>query len=637
MAIVLLLICFCSVYFSLGILLPSIGSKKELLLINVLVFSVVLVLITELLSLTHFLNFTALFIAWGTVIVLNSCYLFFNKHKLPEFNRGLRQAFSQTLSGLKGYEKLMLGFAALVLLMIFAQGILYPPNNWDAMTYHMARISSWISHGSVAHYPTDIFRQLYQPPFAEFVIMHFDVLAGNDYFSNTVQFIFLLFTIVGIAVIADLFALGRAFKIAGIIMAMAIPEVILQAASTQNDIVVSFFIITSFYFAVKTGKDAKHINFILLGLATGLAALTKGTAYLFLTPVFLFWGVWVLINLFKTKNYNYLWLPFITIVFFIGVNSGHYIRNYKLTGSALGVDKQESQTYSNQKISAGLLLSGMVKNAGLHLGFMYIKPLEPLADTVIHKIHSAAGIDINDPAVNYRNAIFTVKSGITDEDSAPNLAQLIFMITAFFILGWKVFKQKDMVITGLLLVLLAQIVLFCLYLKWQPWNSRLHTTLFLMSVPLVCYAISINKTFRQVFYVFVPVILAYAFLVSLHSDKRPYTGAISDARFYKYFRGNKPAYSEYDVVKKSINAANFKNIGLILDVDSWQYPLFYDCFSRQINPVYISVNNLTKSLPNPITSIDCIVSATINRPYIDYKGQRFYNQSVNNKIIYFYR
>ena len=55
-----------------------------------------------------------------------------------------------------------------------------PPNNYDSMTYHLGRVVHWIQNHSVQHYPTNIDRQLFMPPWAEFAITHFYLLSTDD-------------------------------------------------------------------------------------------------------------------------------------------------------------------------------------------------------------------------------------------------------------------------------------------------------------------------------------------------------------------------------------------------------------------------------------------------------------------------
>ena len=52
-----------------------------------------------------------------------------------------------------------------------------PPNTADTLTYHMPRVMHWQQNQSVQHYYTDISRQLYQPPFLEFNLLHLQVLS----------------------------------------------------------------------------------------------------------------------------------------------------------------------------------------------------------------------------------------------------------------------------------------------------------------------------------------------------------------------------------------------------------------------------------------------------------------------------
>jgi len=605
---------------------------------TVLVFCTLVVCITEILSMLQCFNFQSILISWSVVLIANLLWLYLKKENIAVFTCNLRQNIYNVFKSLNVFNKILLGSVSVILLLILAQSIIYPPNNWDSMTYHMARITSWVSHQSVAYYPTSIVRQLYEPPFAEYLIAHISILSKGDYFANPVQLFFLLFTIVGIVLILEEFGLGVRYKVVAVVLAVTIPEVVLEASSTQNDIVVSFFIIAACYFAFRAVRSGRFTDHLFLGLAVGLGILTKGTAYIYLAPVLLFWGIGSLVCLFRTRNYNYLLLPLMVAMLAISINAGQYYRNYNYSKNVLGTDKEEGKTYANQKMSAGLLLSSAIKNAGMHFSLMYAKPVAKLSTKVVYKLHAMAGMDINDPAVNYRNSVYIINEVVTDEDGGPNMIHFILIAASFVILGWGIIKLKHQPIVNILLaIVVLQVIFFCAYLKWQPWVSRLHVPMFLLAIPLVCYALSINKVLKKIVYVVTPVILVYALLVTLHNARRPYSAPMFSSRYQNYFKSKPWVYDEYNAGYTTISQSGAKSIGLVFGVDDWEYPLFKDGFSRQINPVYIGVDNISMSLPQTITTLDCIISTIVNHPFIDFNGKRFYNKSKGNKYLFLYR
>jgi hypothetical protein len=71
-----------------------------------------------------------------------------------------------------------IGATTLVIALVAA------PNTWDSMTYHLPRVAHWAANGSVAHYPTSIDRQLWQPPFGEYLVRLAYVACGGDRLAN---------------------------------------------------------------------------------------------------------------------------------------------------------------------------------------------------------------------------------------------------------------------------------------------------------------------------------------------------------------------------------------------------------------------------------------------------------------------
>ncbi|WP_164849954.1 ArnT family glycosyltransferase [Mucilaginibacter limnophilus] len=502
----------------------------------------------------------------------------------------------------------------------------------------MARISSWISHNSVENYPTHIIRQLYQPPFAEFLILHINLLSGSDFFSNSVQFWFMLFTLAAITTVAKSLGLNAKFQYLTALLVISLPEVVLQSSSTQNDLVITFFVIAAMYFAIKAVTYHNLHYYLPFGLATGLAMLTKGTAYIYLFPVLLIAALYVLYKIVKYKIYIHLVYGITALIIAATVNIPHWQRNYTLTGSVLGVDKNESRLYANEHMSGMLLLSNLIKNGGLHIGIKGDSHISNFTDTIIHKLHSAVNINVDDPALNYLKIKYSTQASAAHEDSARNPFQFILIIIAFIVVTYHALKnRKHAVAAVLMFTIILQVLLFCAYLKWQPWHSRLHITMFVLALPVICYAASISNLFKKTVKIILPIILLYATLIVIDNNLRPLKPAyLRQDRYQKYFVAKPDAYYEYLTVKKQIEQSDFKNIGLIIGADDWQYPLFADCYSQTINPVHINVSNYTVKAGKR-GNIDCIVSTTINKPKITYRGKDFYNQNPQNKIISIYK
>ena len=233
------------------------------------------------------LNHQTILIAWILFFISLAFYTFSKKKKILDTFKSTLSEKRKVFRSLEKREKIISYIVFFVLGMVFVQGIIYPPNNWDSMHYHMPRISYWMGQESVEHSPTGDLRQLYMAPFAEFVIMHLIFLSYGDIFSNSVQLIFFVFSLISFLAISNFFEFSIKEKILSSLFFITITELLLQASTTKNDIVVVFFVLTSLYFAIKFLSDLKLRNGVFLGLSVGLSLLTKGTAYIYVAPILL--------------------------------------------------------------------------------------------------------------------------------------------------------------------------------------------------------------------------------------------------------------------------------------------------------------------------------------------------------------
>lgn len=611
----------------------------ETIIKTTLLFSGILFFITELLSGFHSLNLLSLGIFWGTFNGLLMVFLLRNHGKKTLLLMAQKiKSYHQTLL-LK--EKLLVGVLLVLLCLLFIQGLLYPPNNWDSLTYHMSRIMYWIGNESVDYFPTHILRHLYQPPFAEYFILNINVLNGNDFLSNSVELFFLIQCLVVIYATLSMFQIARLLKLLALFLAVTIPAVELQSTTTKNDIVCAFFVLSALFYTLKIFKNNSVNNSVFLGLSVGLGFITKGTAYVFMAPILAFYGFYVLSVSLKEKSIKPIGLGALAMVLALSLNIKHYSRNYALNESFLNIDDTEAKAYANEKMNGKLLFSNLIKNSGLHLGY----PVEEYCDTLIRKTHKAIGVSIDDKNLNYLGIPYqSARAAVTHEDYVTNTVHFILWVFAFFFLVFhflfsKTRNKTEMIIVA---VLVAQILLFTGYLKWQPWHTRLHIPIFILLVIPITMACQKAKWYRGIVWVSMPLLLYCFIFYFLYNNLRPiqnnpiYTKnlRIDDNRFKKYFANQLHLYPEYKAILEELYDSNPKKVGL--KMMDWEYPLFNAYYYDHLKLVAIDVNNNTGSLSQKNNDIDLIVS-TSNSPEIIYNGVKYSNQNSNHLYIWLYK
>jgi len=95
--------------------------------------------------------------------------------------------------------------------------------------------------------------------------------------------------------------------------------------------------------------------------------------------------------------------------------------------------------------------------------------------TIVRRLHAAMGADLNDPRTTLTDTSFGLQAGDT-EDMAQTLVMLMAFAGAVASLH-AIAGPARWNIAGFLACVVVAFVMFCAYLKWQPWHSRLHLPL----------------------------------------------------------------------------------------------------------------------------------------------------------------
>ena len=621
------------------------NSFWEALLVVPCLFGLSVLALTEILGYLHHINSVSMNWSWGLLDVSLVLGIMFRSGRWLNRIEGWKVRLMRIFRDLTVWERL--GIAGLfgVIVLIFLSGYCYPPNNWDSMTYHMARIVHWVGNNSLDYFPTHIYRQLYQPPLMEYWVMQITVLMGDDSLAFIVQWGFYICS--GLALVAILRLLGfqRPSVVVGLLLFMLLPAAILQASSTQNDLMALFFYLVALYFGIKLSKSPQSSKyFVYWGLAMGLCLQTKATGYIYLLPLILLIVIPLLLNSWKSKTIKSTLLRLVCGAGLVNVLNGMtYMRNLQFNGSLMGSDSAERAIYFNQNWTLDVFFGNVLKNIGLHIGPY---PLNKWYAQILNLFEGV--LCINEKGVNYLDIAFKgAPIAPIHEDTAYNTLQwvLIFLVFVWFIaMRWKG-KALNGDARWILILLLSSFATFVLVLKWQPWHGRLHFPFFAVGILLVGFISKESPLFHRITKTFLPWIYIVAFVVVVGNYTRPlfslpgvHKTAITNERYTQYFSNRPQLVSEYQWVEKKIVSCRNKIIGVELKTeDDWEYPLFRSTFDQRIRGHHLFVNNATKGIPQKMILPGYIVSTKRNQKLIQYGGVDYVNITPNAKEIWLYQ
>lgn len=550
------------------------------------VWGVLSTLSAEVLSIFNLLILPWLAFFWGIAAALAALLYYFaadNSQKIDV----VVPAFLRVLLGAVMSIVLTTGLVALVA----------PPNTWDSMTYHMSRVVHWIQNRSVDHYPTNIIRQLELTPWAEYAILHLQILSGQDYFANLIQWFSMVGCVLGVTLLAERLGADVRGQLFSAVTAVTIPMGILQASSTQNDYVVAFWLVCFVYFGMLVNERLTRTNVLIAGAGLGLAVLTKGTAYIYAFP----FVCWIFLTGFKNHGWKIFLAVFVAVLVVLLLNIGFFKRNYELFGNPLrsGYFKVNNEVHTPRA-----LLSNIMKNLGLHIGTPFNKINRELTSSIVFA-HLLMHSDVNDPKISWDGTQFQVTKTSVHEDSAGNPLHLLAIMVVAVLLFWKKKLRHLPTMLPYVYAVTAAFLLFSFLLKWQPWASRLHLPLFVFWSPVVGTVLGSLKQRIIVHSVVIALLLA-SLPYLLYNESRPlvsnshHRSILKASRLDQYFFNRPSIETSYLSSTALAQTGHCKNIGIITGVDDWEYPLWV--LTKRVNEQaprieHIQVTNKSKDIP----------------------------------------
>jgi hypothetical protein len=445
-----------------------------------------------------------------------------------------------------------------------------PPNTMDVIAYHLPRILFWEQAGDLGFFPTNYYQQLSLPPFHEFVMLHIHLLGGSDRFVQLGSLAAFAGCIVGVSIVAKSFGCGLRGQLAAAFFCLTLPNAILQGSSAKNDLMTAFWIIIAVGFATRRWDRFTREQAYGMSAASALALLTKGTAYIYLPPIL------IAIYLGQTATARRALLrrlPSTLLVLILLVNGGYYLRNWNHNGHPLGDGSSDGGghfRYANDRLEAGTTVSNVLRNATLQ--FVAWPAWNASLYEAVLAVHGAMGWDPNDPATTWFATNYEASKPGNHEATSANPFHLLLLIVVAgsFILGRR-WGRPGWYGAGIVLAA----ILFCFYLRWQPWHARLHLPLFIAAAPL--FGVAAEHLRSKALMLAVLAWLAWSARAPLlDNDLRPLRGpqnVLRAERAAQYFPSRPRNGQRHHRLAKAIAVTNCRDVGVDARYDSSEYPV----------------------------------------------------------------
>jgi hypothetical protein len=168
------------------------------------------------------------------------------------------------------------------------------------------------------------------------------------------------------------------------------------------------------------------------------------------------------------------------------INTPQYVRNLRLSGSPLGYDSAHGDGFfrwRNEHPGWKSTVSNLLRNTSEQIGARSPRWNQAVFDGVV-RIHRALGIDPQSPDTTWRWAEYVPPINAKNHEANANNRWHLLLVAFAAVL---VFFRPSRPWTLYAAALLAAFLLFCFYLKWQPYLSRLELPLFVLAAPLAAY------------------------------------------------------------------------------------------------------------------------------------------------------
>lgn len=507
-------------------------------------------------------------LSWLDLINENFIAIFWGIYSIPIFFLLLRERKAWGLPKLRKGDWIPIFIAFFTLLI----ALLYPPNNFDVLTYHMPRVEQWLQNGSLAPYFTPSGRQIGMAPFNAYIVLQSFAPARMDYFVNLGQWLSYIGCMIAVRQIAISLCASKRAQNASVIFAATLPSAIIQASNTESSLLVSYFLCAMAWLAIRCWRE-KNITIqqgLLFGLALGFAILSKGSAYPIAFP-FVVIVAWLCIITSKKAFLHGVLAACLVVV----INVPHVYRTYVGTGSIVG--GAEGNILKQPSIQT------FVVNALYNFVVNHPKLLSNGGAETLDSFAAKLGVYKEDKSIfPWGTFEHSLREYSFYEGYSPNPVHSLFMIFIIAGIAFRRFKAPPVYTCAVFM----SFILFILLLTFHTWVGRIQVSLFLLASPIAGLYIASLRSQRLQNFVLYSLCFVAIFplfmcmerpLVSKaiffpEADKRGHF--LSSSREKLLFNVWPEIAADYIAATEFISSKKPADVGVMLGVDGFEYPFW---------------------------------------------------------------
>ncbi|HEV7896893.1 MAG TPA: hypothetical protein VGP31_03495 [Planosporangium sp.] len=594
---------------------PVVGAKRLAVVRAAVVVGAYAVVSVEVLSAVGLLTRAGAGVVWvaGLVTATAGAVIRHRRDPAPP-QRTARDRFGPV-------ELLMVAAMALLAAGTLVVALAARPNNWDSQAYHLPKVEQWVATGSVAIYPTNSFTQAAMAPGAEYMLLYLRLMTGGDALYNMVQWAAAVLCALAVSRVAAQLHAGRPGQVAAAFLVVSTPMVVLQATSTQTDLVAAAWCACVATLAVDAAwRRLGATDVPLLGAGLGMAVMTKSTGAVAAGLLLALWFVaqaWRARRARSVRAAAVLAGAALGVAAIAAVIAGPFLARVTTTyGSPLGPPGLRAHAMQRHGPTA------LTLNAARLLQTAALVPddeVNALTARGVQRLARTLGADVSDPGITL-GAGYPVAYRGPDEDLAPFPIQVAAVGAglAYCLLR----RRRDPPALGYALAFVAVTVAIVGTVKWQVYVNRLLLPGLAVGAPMAGLALDAlalevmarharTAASRAVVTVGLATILITAAAggadAVLFGHPRPLLGPYSvlTAQPWATRFARAPIYRpDYEWAAATVRAAGAHRVGMVVNLGRYEYPLWLLLADRRLL-------NLESDIPGhpaaPSTSVDAIV------------------------------